>query len=202
MKIKLTFLTVLVYALAFVFSCTDKKQATNHEHGADEHATTDVMPADATAPHYQVNQHFQEQLAAAFSGYVALKDAFVATDAQQVKVKAEATRIALANVDMQLLTDEAHNDWMTYLSEIDLALKEIQATNDIEQQRIAFSPLSDSFYKSIKAFGLGGAVAYYEYCPMAFNNEGAYWLSNTDAVRNPYFGSKMLKCGSVQEILK
>jgi Cu(I)/Ag(I) efflux system membrane fusion protein len=82
------------------------------------------------------------------------------------------------------------------------ALKEIQASSDIEQQRKAFSALSDSVYKSIKAFGLGGATAYYEYCPMAFDNEGAYWLSDAEQIRNPYFGDKMLTCGSVKEKLK
>ena len=39
---------------------------------------------------------------------------------------------------------------------------------------------------------------YYQYCPMAFNNKGAYWLSNEEAIRNPYFGDKMLKCGLVE----
>ena len=30
---------------------------------------------------------------------------------------------------------------------------------------------------------------------MAFNNEGAYWLSDAEQIRNPYFGDKMLTCG-------
>jgi hypothetical protein len=34
---------------------------------------------------------------------------------------------------------------------------------------------------------------------MAKNNEGAFWLSASDQIRNPYFGDKMLKCGSVEE---
>jgi hypothetical protein len=36
---------------------------------------------------------------------------------------------------------------------------------------------------------------------MAFNNEGAYWLSAEKEVNNPYFGDKMLHCGSVKEEL-
>lgn len=32
-------------------------------------------------------------------------------------------------------------------------------------------------------------------------NEGAYWLSDQQ-IRNPYFGEKMLTCGSVEEKLQ
>ena len=36
---------------------------------------------------------------------------------------------------------------------------------------------------------------------MAFDNQGAYWLSNAKQIRNPYFGEKMLTCGEVKEKL-
>ncbi|MFO7898316.1 MAG: hypothetical protein R6V58_04560, partial [Planctomycetota bacterium] len=39
------------------------------------------------------------------------------------------------------------------------------------------------------------------HCPMAFNNRGADWLQPKKAVRNPYYGSKMLTCGEVVEVL-
>jgi Cu(I)/Ag(I) efflux system membrane fusion protein len=201
MKTKLNLLS-LVYLLAFFFACSDKKKETHDDHAVVEHAATDEMPTEAVAPTFVVDTQFQKQLAVSFKVYVELKDAFVASDVKVVKAKAEETRQALSGIDSKLLAGEAQNDWMNYLAEIDISLKEIQATEDIEQQRVAFSPLSDNFYKSIKAFGLGGALAYYEYCPMAFNNEGAYWLSDNSAIRNPYFGDKMLKCGSVEEVLK
>ena len=57
-------------------------------------------------------------------------------------------------------------------------------------------------YKAIKAFGLSGETAYYDYCPMAFNNKGGYWLAKEDKIQNPYFGDKMLTCGSVEEKLQ
>ncbi|MCW5910835.1 MAG: DUF3347 domain-containing protein [Cyclobacteriaceae bacterium] len=203
MKTKLSTLTLIVYLAAFAFACSDKKQEAGHdEHAGMEHATTESEPVEAAAPEFVVAEEFQKQLATAFAAYVELKDAFVATDAALAKTKATSLQQALGTVDMELLTDAAHNDWMNYLSGLDNALKEIQANDDVELQRTAFSLLSDNMYKSIKAFGLGGSTAYYEYCPMAFNNQGGYWLSDNDAVRNPYFGDKMLKCGSVKEKLQ
>jgi hypothetical protein len=131
-----------------------------------------------------------------------LKEAFVASDLQKVKSEASSTSQAVAAVDMKLLTGAAHNDWMSYLTPIQNSLKEIENSADIESQRKSFSTLSENLYKSIKAFGLGGTEAFYEYCPMAFDNEGAYWLSDQTVIRNPYFGDAMLTCGVVKEKLQ
>jgi hypothetical protein len=43
---------------------------------------------------------------------------------------------------------------------------------------------------------------YYQFCPMAFDNKGAYWISKTEDVRNPYFGLKMLSCGEIVQEIK
>jgi Cu(I)/Ag(I) efflux system membrane fusion protein len=204
MKIK-SLLIATLYSAVTVFAlsnCSAKKEEVSQEESHDEsmHASSEEVPA-ATAPQFQVDAAFQQQLSGVFTAYVSLKDAFVATDAAAAKSAASRTQETLAKVDMKLLTGVAHNDWMTYSGGLEAALKEIQSSEDIEAQRTAFSKVSDNLYKSIKAYGLGGAEAYYEFCPMAFNNEGGYWLSEVSEIRNPYFGDKMLKCGSVQEKL-
>jgi Cu(I)/Ag(I) efflux system membrane fusion protein len=203
MKMKSLFnVTLFAFAAVFALSnCAGKKEeAATHEEMMPEGAME--VPSEAAAPQFEVSPEFQQQLSSVFVAYVKLKDALVATDAEAAMAEAQATQNAFATVDMTLLTGPAHNDWMNYAGEIDAALNEIKSSNEIEAQRTSFSKLSDNMYKSIKAYGLGGATAYYEYCPMAFNNNGAYWLSDNSAIRNPYFGSKMLKCGTVEEKLK
>jgi hypothetical protein len=162
----------------------------------------DVTRTEAGKPQFTVDEIFQKQLATVFSAYIDLKDAFVSSEMEKVKKEGQKTIEALANVDMKLVSGPAHNDWMTFKDEMDANLKAISASSDIEKQRENFSKLSGSFYKTIKAFGLGGTTAYYEFCPMAFNDKGAYWLSDESKIRNPYFGDKMLTCGSVEETLK
>lgn len=171
---------------------------------ADASATppADITVTAVSAPQFTVDQAFQQQLGTLFKNYVALKEAFVATDAAQVKATIKPVADALGQVDMKLITGAAHHDWMTYQSALQQAVQEIQNASDIEVQRKAFSTLSDNLYKTVKAFGLGGATAYYEFCPMAFNDQGAHWLSDNAAIRNPYFGDKMLTCGMVKETLK
>ena len=43
---------------------------------------------------------------------------------------------------------------------------------------------------------------YIEFCPMANDNKGGYWLSTEEKIQNPYFGKKMLKCGEVKATIK
>jgi hypothetical protein len=34
---------------------------------------------------------------------------------------------------------------------------------------------------------------------MAQDGKGAMWLSESKEIKNPYFGDKMMECGSVEE---
>lgn len=208
MKTRSIFFSLLFAATSFAFltNCSgDKKQDATEAHegheGDDEagHASDSTSTSDANEPQFQVDQKFQQQLGSVFSSYLELKEAFVDSDTKKVQSEAGETKEALAEVDMKLVSGAAHNDWMSYLTPIQKSLNEIQSSGDIEAQRKSFSTLSDNLYKSIKAFGLGGKEAFYAYCPMAFNNEGAYWLSDQEKIRNPYFGHKMLTCGEVKE---
>jgi len=203
MRTRLILGTFLVASItsAFLSGCTGaKKEAESHDH--HDEAPVEETVAEAAAPQFTVDETFKQQLSGVFTAYLSLKDAFVASDAEKVKAEASTTSQAVAKVDMKLLTGAAHNDWMSYLAPIGKSLQEIQGSSDLAAQRRAFSTLSDNLYKSIKAFGLSGGEAYYEHCPMAFNNEGANWLSDKEAIRNPYFGDEMLTCGYVTEKLK
>jgi Cu(I)/Ag(I) efflux system membrane fusion protein len=206
MKTKSLFLSLLFAATAFAFisGCSEKKDDTtdSHEgHATEQRSTPAADVQEASTPQFRVDGKFRHQLTSLFNSYVELKDAFVDSDAQKVTKQAAQTKEALANVDMKLLSGAAHNDWMNYLTEIHKSIDQIGSSADIEAQREAFSVLSDNLYKSIKAFGLNGKEAFYHYCPMASNNEGSYWLSEEVAIRNPYFGEKMLTCGEVKEKL-
>jgi Cu(I)/Ag(I) efflux system membrane fusion protein len=193
---------LIASALAFTNCSGKKEEAKTEETTQDAHASGSEASMEASKPQFEVDVTFQKQLATVYTSYVGLKEAFVASDAAKVKAEAVTTQSTLATVDMKLVTGAAHNDWMNYLGGLESSLKEIQATDDIEAQRKAFSTLTDNLYKSAKAFGLGGTTAYYEFCPMAFNNEGGFWLSSEEKIRNPYFGDKMLTCGTVKEKLQ
>jgi Cu(I)/Ag(I) efflux system membrane fusion protein len=108
---------------------------------------------------------------------------------------------ALSRVDMKLLTGDAHMKWMDISGLIEKSAGAIAASGNIEQQRKNFSGLSDQMYKAVKSFGLNGKTVYYQFCPM-YTDNGAYWLSETSQILNPYYGDQMLTCGENRETLK
>lgn len=204
-----TIRTALFFAAAMALTqcSSDKKPAGDvvQPHEAEEHEAerdiTETAPS-VGKPKFTVDEIFRKQVTELFDAYVEMKDAFVSSDAGKVQKEAQDTRKALEKVDKSLLSGEALNDWTQHANRIAASLQTIEASNDIEAQRAQFSEVSGSLYNTIKAFGLSGKTAYYEFCPMAFDDKGAYWLSNEEKIRNPYFGEKMLTCGSVEETLQ
>ena len=77
----------------------------------------------------------------------------------------------------------------------------IASSEDIKIQREQFSGLSNNAYELAKSFGAGQTV-YHDHCPMAFDNKGAMWLSESKEVRNPYYGEEMPGCGTVEEVIE
>lgn len=82
-------------------------------------------------------------------------------------------------------------------AEIAGAAHGIANANDIAAARSAFNDFSKVMLARVESHAPEQAV-YQMYCPMAFNNKGASWLQNNDNLRNPYFGSAMLTCGSTK----
>ena len=82
------------------------------------------------------------------------------------------------------------------------AVTALDAGPDIEQHRKSLDAVSQALIGVLQASdveGLGGA--YRAYCPMALDNRGASWLTPEEQVLNPYFGDRMLRCGSIEETL-
>lgn len=149
---------------------------------------------------YTVKADFKDQLSSVYEKSLSLTEAFIASNADEVKEASHAVKTSLSKVDMTLLSHDAHLDWMNYKAELDKNLDIIGQSEDIEVQRAHYAQFNDALYKSIKAFGVSDSQqVFYKYCPMAFGQKGAYWLDNNAQIRNPYFGDKMLSCGSVKE---
>jgi Cu(I)/Ag(I) efflux system membrane fusion protein len=171
---------------------------TGHNHGGmnmGEASETPVKPVDT-------DPKFTAQLTNVYENYLTMKDAFVATDAQKVSSDAQKVSEALNSVNMGLLKGDAHMAWMDQLNTLNSALDAIKQSDDIEKQRQEFARFNLAFYKSLKMFGLDNEKAYYQYCPMANRDQGAYWFSETEEIRNPYFGEDMLGCGENRETIK
>ncbi len=159
-------------------------------------------PKSAIKMDMSVDEGFQKQLTAVYKAQLDLQDAFLATDVAMAKKAVPAVEASLKKVNMNVLKGEMHNHWMANLKELEKSLGQIKAYNDIEQQRLAYADFNDVLYSAVKMFGTQGETIYYQFCPMARDGEGAYWLSPGKKIKNPYFGSDMLTCGETKETLK
>lgn len=119
--------------------------------------------------------------------YLELKGALVNTDA------AEAA--AVAGEFKQMLEEVGEN---TAFKKLAGELEDIASTKDAAAQRVTFEEVSKKVENYLSQEVATGSLIK-QYCPMAFDGKGAYWLSDSKEVRNPYFGDQMLKCGVVDK---
>ncbi len=174
---------------------------TGHNHDGLDAGTGTATNTEMPMPVAPVKTEpaFKEQLTSVYKTYLEMKNAFVATDAHQVMVAAQEVEKSLNKVDMGLLKGDAHMAWMEQLKILENTISAISKLMDIEKQRVEFATFNLVFYKTLKMFGLSNTTTYYQYCPMANGDKGAYWFSEVEEIRNPYFGDMMLKCGENRE---
>ena len=141
------------------------------------------------------------QLKAVFDNYFSVKDALVKTDAGISSAKAAELVKAIKAVEMTKLSTEEHTVWMKVMKDLTANAEKIATSKDVAKQRETFALLSKSMYELTKVSKQETPV-YYQHCPMYNNGKGANWLSKEEAVKNPYYGSKMLTCGSTIETMK
>lgn len=128
-----------------------------------------------------------EKMGAVYSHYMHIKTALVNTNAEEAKSGANMMSEALQNAGGN---EQALN-----------AVQKIAQAENINIQRTAFQDLSAAVEEMLTGSIASGQV-YKQFCPMAFEGKGAYWLSSSEEIRNPYYGDKMLKCGSVRDTIK
>jgi Cu(I)/Ag(I) efflux system membrane fusion protein len=179
------------------------KVTTGHEGhlGMEETASVSNENQSNMNERMKVSKDFQNQLKAVFNDYIKLKDALVKDDSNNVMAESEKLLDNVSKVDMKLLTDnETHVNWMRLEKEIKASATSISNTSDIKEQRDHFKHLSSHLINAVQLFGVNETV-FVEFCPMADNDNGAYWLSKEEKILNPYFGDAMLSCGSVKQTI-
>ncbi|WP_240452854.1 DUF3347 domain-containing protein [Sphingobacterium sp. xlx-130] len=140
------------------------------------------------------------QLQAIFDKYFSIKDALVSADTKKASSNATALAAAIKALDMGKLSAEEHTVWMKVRKELSLNTESIVKSKELVKQRTALNSLSKNIYELAKVSNLEATI-YYQQCSMYNNGKGGTWLSKSPAIKNPYYGSKMLSCGRTIEKL-
>ena len=126
--------------------------------------------------------------------YFNLKNALVGDDNAKAKKLGATLAKSFGNLDVSNYTD-AQKDDLKDIIEDAVEHAEHISESDIDHQREHFKILSKDVTDMIAVTGTKNKL-YEQFCPMY--DSGSAWLSTTNEVKNPYYGSKMLKCGKVQ----
>jgi hypothetical protein len=186
---KLKSTIALASIIAFSFACEQKAKESDEGMNQEGMEMQETTSSDAEKiPTSNASITFSDQsVTEIVNAYLTLKDVLVATDGEKASAAAKNLVSVLAKSEIQ--SKES----------LKAEVEKIANSTDPEVQRVAFDLASQQILVLAKSGTLTEGKLYKQYCPMAKNNEGAFWLSASDQIRNPYFGDKMLKCGSVKE---
>lgn len=183
----------LLMLSAALFACN--QQAAPKEEAAAAGASTALQ-----APYSQV---FYDSLGATMQSYYKLSDALVQADSTAANTAAAELKGHVDSLPVNLLQmDSSHLANITGITgSVSAELAGLAGETELEGKRAAFQMVSDMLFDLVKNTGLKGHTIYHQYCPMAFDDKGAYWLSDKADIQNPYFGHKMLTCGETKDSL-
>lgn len=171
------------FALAsIVYSATGCTNATSNTEGNKQEVKKTESIAQNTQPKFadvKVNEVYQH--------YIHLKTALVNDDNKEANNGAKMLEKALKDAGMT--------------AELKLATT-LSNAKDLKTKRDQLTPLTNALAEAFKKSKITSGSIYKQYCPMANNGKGGYWLASESKINNPYYGAAMMKCGSVEEEIK
>lgn len=126
-----------------------------------------------------------------YQNYISIKDALVTDNSDAASKAANEFIKSVSMVDYKVLSE----------GNLDVLRKDastIAESRSIETQRESFAKLSANMIELTKKFKMADSSVFVLYCPM----QDASWLSAQKEVKNPFYGSAMLTCGSMKSELK
>jgi len=202
--------TLGIVAIAFItltaVSCKDNKK--EHDNSDGHHSEMNADDNQSKMEHDNGDGHHDgESKEMAMNGdgngtsqtilndYFNLKDALVADDVEKAKGLGTTIATSLGNLDVSSYSDVQKADLKDIVEDAVEHAEHI-SKSAIDHQREHFKILSKDVTDMVAITGTENTL-YQLFCPMY--DGGSNWLSMSEEVRNPYYGSKMLKCGKVQK---
>lgn len=200
----------IIYVLAIAITLTackdakkDKPETNTMEmkkddgHEGHNHSNTEGDEMSHAKKNIEQNKTKNPATTPIIDSYLQIKNGLVADDNKATAKGGAAMITAFTKFDMTKLTGDTHKEYMEILESAKEHAEHI-VKSDIAHQREHFEVLTTDINDLITLLGTEKTL-YKTFCPMVNNNKGAYWLSEIKEIKNPYFGAKMMKCGSVKK---
>ena len=182
-NLKTSIAALLLFAISFANA--QQKSKMDHSKMKMDHNKMMTMKSDAKAE-------------AILSDYFALKDALVGDDSKKAATAGSKLAISLKAFNSAKYSTANKKDLADIIDDATEHAEHI-SKSPIDHQREHFKTLSKDISDLVAITGTKTKL-YEQFCPMY--DKGSAWLSTSNEVRNPYYGSKMLKCGKVQRTIQ
>ncbi|WP_226064921.1 DUF3347 domain-containing protein [Kaistella polysaccharea] len=218
---KALFSTVFAVSVLFLTSCKENKesktetmmssdmQGMNHNssdsmemQNMQSMGNTEMTESNTPVPVTNAPKNSKTDFSNLYTNYQQMADALSSDDDKKAVAVATNMLTSLNKVDKTTIPADQKKEYADLEADIKEHAEHIKSNGgNIEHQREHMDMLSKDFYDLAKTFGTAKPV-YKIFCPMYNDNKGAYWLSSSKEVKNPYYGKGMLTCGEVQEEIK
>jgi hypothetical protein len=171
----------------------------NHDNGSMSH--NDNMNHNGmhntSMQHNEVAQN--KTISTVLDTYLTLKNALVEDNDKKAAEAGISLTSALKGVDKSSLAASQTTKFDEIIESATEHAEHISENKgNLVHQREHLALLSKDVKDLVTLVGTDRTL-YADFCPMYDNNKGAIWLSASKEIKNPYYGSKMLTCGKVQE---
>lgn len=179
----------LIVGLVFSTSCKENSSK-------DPNVRTAPAEEQVTSKENKMDEKITEETKTqgTVNAYLALKDALVNDNKEEADAASEKLQETLKDFDTSTYDKEEQESLKAIINDAIDHTKSI-TDKEIKDQRSNFKKLNDDVTKLVAITG-SSITLYEQYCPMY--DKGSSWLSAKKEIRNPYYGSQMLKCGEVK----
>ena len=180
-------------------SINSNKSKESQNGSKDKQAISQIDNATTSAASDAKNTFSIEEIV---NEYLQIKNALSNDNGKDAAKAGNAFIESMSKMDKTSLTSEKKKIWDDISDDAKEMAEHIGKNADkLEHQREHFEMLSKDIYDLVKTFG-SEQVLYKDFDPMYNNGKGAFWLSETKEIKNPYMGKSMLNSGSIKEEIK
>jgi ABC-type Fe3+-citrate transport system substrate-binding protein len=205
----ITILTAMVLTLGACSNSGSKNEHEGHDMDTTKKQNTEMTVQDPSKEIVTLQASFSDldvklkvSIKEIVDHYLHVMNALAKDNPSEAASGGKAMITAIGKLDKSLLTADQKKIYDGVESDLkDHAEHIAKNGDDIKHQRSHFSSMSEDIYTLVKAFG-GGRTLYHDHCPMAKDNQGAMWISESKEIKNPYFGAQMPTCGTVEEVIQ
>ncbi|MBK8710434.1 MAG: DUF3347 domain-containing protein [Niastella sp.] len=191
MKKTLTLIAILIAGFCvYWFMLRSKK---------NNHIDTSEKPI-AQSKHSAV---FNKSIDAVITAYLSAKDGLAKEDTSIAKTATATMIAALDAIDMKELAKDSNaiiETAQASINDVKANAESLLRQTNIDEMRRDFSALTDMMYPAFfSAVNYEGRRLYFYHCNMAFNNQGANWITNVTEPNNPYMGGSTPDCSELKD---